>query len=59
MSRLPIALVSVAALVLWLSSVLQPALQTKAMQSHITALQAELARAGQSCPPRPAVGGAL
>jgi len=59
MSRLPIVLVTGTALLLWLGITLQPALQTRAMQSRITTLEAELAQADQGCHSAPAAGGAL
>lgn len=59
MIRWPIVLVSVAALLLWLGSVLQPGLESRAMQSRITTLEVELARADQGCHPAPPAGGAL
>lgn len=59
MSRLPIVLVTTAALLLWLGITLRPALQTRAMQSRITTLEAELAQADQGCHSAPVAGGAL
>tara|TARA_R100001509_G_scaffold130464_1_gene83834 strand:+ start:191 stop:370 length:180 start_codon:yes stop_codon:yes gene_type:complete len=59
MIRWPIVLLTTAALLLWLASALQPALQTRAMQSRITTLEAELAQADQGCHSAPVAGGAL
>ena len=59
MSRLPIVLVTGAALLLWLGITLQPVIETRAMQSRIITLEAELVRADQGCHSAPAAGGAL